>query len=231
VRWALAIVALAAVMPSAAAARPCSPATAPTRALAWRAYVPATTPVRPSVASASRPLTGAGAWRLVLRTRAAPGGCLVQVRLSRRPNGARGWVSAWRVRLRATRWRVEVDRGARRAALLRAGRPVARWKVVVGKPSTPTPAGVFAIQAGYRTPAASFEGRWILSLTAHSDVLSAFDGGDGQVALHGRGGASLADPLGAAASHGCVRFANRAISTIVRRIGRARLPGVPVAIR
>ena len=108
---------------------------------------------------------------------------------------------------------------------------MARWKVVVGKPSTPTPTGLFAIQASYRTPAASFEGRWILSLTAHSDVLSSFDGGDGQVALHGRGGASLVDPLGTAASHGCVRFDNRAIGTIVRRIGRARLPGVPVAIR
>jgi lipoprotein-anchoring transpeptidase ErfK/SrfK len=111
-----------------------------------------------------------------------------------------------------------------------AGRAVARWQVVVGKPATPTPGGLFAIQDSYRSPAGSFDGSWILTLTAHSDVLKRFDGGDGRVALHGRGGASLADPLGSAASHGCIRLDNHAIAEIVRRIGRAHLPGVPVEV-
>ncbi|MBF6620308.1 MAG: L,D-transpeptidase [Patulibacter sp.] len=70
-----------------------------------------------------------------------------------------------------------------------------------------------------------------MTLTAHSNALATYDGGDGQVALHGRGGAALVDRLGTAASHGCVRFDNRAIGAIVRRVGRSRLPGVPVAIR
>jgi hypothetical protein len=102
--------------------------------------------------------------------------------------------------------------------------------VVVGTPATPTPPGLFAIQASYRSPPGSFYGARILALTAHSDVLATFDGRDGRVALHGRGGASLTDPLGTAASHGCVRFDDRAIDAIVHRIGRAALPGVPVAI-
>ena len=32
-----------------------------------------------------------------------------------------------------------------------------------------------------------------------------FGGGPGRVAIHGRDGTSLADPLGSSASHGCVR--------------------------
>ena len=70
----------------------------------------------------------------------------------------------------------------------------------------------------------------MLPLTAHSEVLKTYDGGDGRVALHGRGGASLSAPLGSAASHGCVRLANDDIARLVRRIGRAGLPGTPVRI-
>jgi hypothetical protein len=229
-----AVVALLITASPSAAATSCPPARAPTRTVAWRTYVPPSTPVRarPSSPASRAPLTLVAAWRLVLGSaRGRDGACLLEVRLDRRPNTAHGWVAASRVRLVPTRWRIEVVRAARRATLRHAGHAVARWHVVVGKPSTPTPAGLFALQASYRTPPASFEGSWILALTAHSDVLSTFDGGDGQVALHGRGGPSLQDPLGTAASHGCIRFDNHAISSIVRRIGRDRLPGVPVAVR
>lgn len=222
--------------PAAAPARDraaCPHHAIPSRASALRAWVPGATPVRARLGQPAQraSLTADGSWRLVLRAHPTAHGCLLRVRLARRPNTAHGWVAADRVVVRRTRWRVEVRRAARRATLLHGGRVVARWKVVVGKPSTPTPRGLFAIQAGYRTPSSSFAGAWILALTAHSDVLTTFEGGDGQVALHGRGGASLNDPLGTAASHGCVRFDNRAIGTIVRRVGRADLPGTPVAIR
>jgi lipoprotein-anchoring transpeptidase ErfK/SrfK len=54
-----------------------------------------------------------------------------------------------------------------------------------------------------------------------------FDGGPGRVAIHGRGGASLLDPLGTARSHGCVRVAN----ALVRWMARTLQPGTPVTIR
>lgn len=220
---------------SGAAARgePCSRAEAPTRSASWRAYVPVATPVRrrPTQPNGGLPRTSRGAWHLVLGSRRTPGGCLVEVRLAGRPNDASGWIAASRVRLARTPWRIEVDRARRRATLLRAGRATARWRVVVGKAATPTPAGLFAIEASYRTPRSSFEGAWIVALTAHSEALSRYRGGDGQAALHGRGGRALRDPLGTAASHGCIRFDNRAIGTIVRRVGRGRLPGVPVVVR
>ena len=49
--------------------------------------------------------------------------------------------------------------------------------------------------------------------------------------IHGRGGASLLDPLGAARSHGCIRVSNGPISWIVRKVGAHRLPGIPVRVR
>jgi len=57
-----------------------------------------------------------------------------------------------------------------------------------------------------------------MPLTAHSDVLQRFAGGDGQIALHGRGGASLLDPLGTARSHGCIRLADSAIGWIATHV-------------
>jgi lipoprotein-anchoring transpeptidase ErfK/SrfK len=101
----------------------------------------------------------------------------------------------------------------------------------VGKPSTPTPAGRFAVLSVTPNDPNTFDGAWVLALTAESDALQRFGGGPGRIGLHGRGGASLADPLGSAASHGCIRFANAAVRWIVAAVGASNLPGVPVVVR
>ena len=156
--------------------------------------------------------------------------CWLQVRLPSRPNAAKGWLDARRVQLAPTAWRIEVALRARTVTLLRAGERVARYRAVVGAPATPTPRGLFALMDAHPNDPGDFLGRWVLTLTAHSDVLQRYDGGDGRAALHGRGGESLRDPLGSAASHGCVRLSNAAIASIVRRIGVAAISGTPVRI-
>ena len=57
-------------------------------------------------------------------------------------------------------------------------------------------------------------------------VLQQFEGGPGRVAMHGRGGASMHDPLGSARSHGCVRMQNRDIAWIAARVPE----GAPVSV-
>jgi hypothetical protein len=108
---------------------------------------------------------------------------------------------------------------------------VRRFKVVVGKPATPTPRGVFSIVDVWRGNPGHFLGSHVRALTAHSDVLQEFEGGDGRGGLHGRGGASLRDSLGSARSHGCVRLANGSIDWIVQTIGAGALPGILVSVR
>ena len=169
---------------------------------------------------------------LVMRAaRDRNGRCWVLVRLPSRPNNARAWVRADRVGLRSTRWRIVVSRRARTLAVHRDGEHRRRFRVVVGAPGTPTPHGLVSIIGVWRWNSADFLGSYILPLTAHSNVLQEFGGGDGRVGIHGRGGASLLDPLGSARSHGCIRLSNEAIKWIVRTVGAGRLPGIPVHVR
>lgn len=208
----------------------------PTVQLAWRAGLRRRTPVYArATARAAHPLRwvtpAQDPWLLVLGARpVAGGGCELRVRLPWRPNGAAGWVNAAAVTLRSTPWRIAVSLARRTVTLLDQGRPVSRSRAVIGKPSTPTPTGLFAVAQAVPWHPNAFLGSWVLALTAHSDVLRTFDGGNGTVAIHGRGGLSLLNPLGSASSHGCVRLANAAIDALVRRIGRRRLVGTPVQI-
>jgi lipoprotein-anchoring transpeptidase ErfK/SrfK len=170
-------------------------------------------------------------WLLVLgRPRGEANRCWLQVRLPWRPNSAAGWINAKLVVVQKTRWRIEVSTARRTLTLFAAGRPVRTISVVVGKPSTPTPTGLFAVAWAVRWNPSDFLGSWVLELTAHSDALAHFDGGDGLVGIHGRGGASLLDPLGTAASHGCIRLANDSIDWLVHTVGQGRLPGTPVQV-
>lgn len=144
-----------------------------------------------------------------------------------RPNEAGGWISEDVVRLRRNPWRVIVSTRRRTVAVLRDGRPVRVARAVIGKPRTPTPHGRFAIYERARQASPTgFVGPWALHLTAHSNVLENYGGGPGRVAIHGRAGASLLDPLGTARSHGCVRIPNEDISRLARDLPL----GTPVTI-
>ena len=145
----------------------------------------------------------------------ADGTTWLRVLLPQRPNGTSGWIDANLVELTRTTWRIDVSLRARTVSLLRGGRVLDVWSAVIGKPSTPTPPGLYAIYERVRQPSPSdFLGTWALLLTAFSPVLQNFDGGPGQVAIHGRGGASLLDPLGSARSHGCIRLDNSAVGLL-----------------
>jgi lipoprotein-anchoring transpeptidase ErfK/SrfK len=139
-------------------------------------------------------------------------------------------VNASKVAVEKTHWRIVISTARRTLTLMRDGRGLRTISVVVGKPATPTPTGLFAVVWAIRWHPNDFLGSWVLELTAHSDVLKRFDGGDGTVGIHGRGGTSLLDPLGTAASHGCIRLANDSIDWLVARVGAARLPGTPVQV-
>jgi hypothetical protein len=171
------------------------------------------------------------AWLLVLDAADRGGHCWVKVRLPTRPNGGAGWIDGESLRLRPTGWRIVVSLATRTLTVDHAGIRARRLRVVIGAHRTPTPTGLFSIIGAWRSAPNAFLGSWILPLTAHSDVLHEFDGGDGLVGIHGRGGASLRDPLGSARSHGCIRLTNTAIDWLVHAIGAGQLAGTPVQVR
>lgn len=161
--------------------------------------------------------SGSGQRLMILRSAHVSGRTWLKVRLPVRPNGSSGWIPRDRVRIARSREFIVIDRSKRVLRLYRKGRRVARFRVVVGAPGTPTPLGLFALQDRVRQPEpGDFIGPWAVPLTAHSEVLRRYDGGPGLVALHGRSGASLRDPLGSARSHGCVRMNNGRIARLAR---------------
>jgi lipoprotein-anchoring transpeptidase ErfK/SrfK len=173
--------------------------------------------------AARRPLTLVATVLPVLG-RGGPGNSWDRVRLPGRPNSHTGWISTARTRPAATPWRILVSLAARRVTVYRSGLVVRRFAAIVGKPSTPTPRGTFFVEEALRLSAAASGAPFALATSARSDALQEFDGGPGQIALHGTG--NLPGALGTAASHGCVRLAPHAITWMAHRIGA----GVPVSI-
>ncbi len=149
----------------------------------------------------------------------------LRVRLPGRPNGHSGWIVARRTRAASTSWRIRVELGPRRVLVFHEGRLVRRFAAIVGNPSTPTPRGAFFVEESLRLSRRESGAPFALATSARSNALQEFDGGPGQIALHGTG--NLPGALGTAVSHGCVRLGNRAIAWLASRIGA----GVPVEIR
>lgn len=147
----------------------------------------------------------------------------VRVRLPGRPNGHSGWIRARNTRRSATAWHLAIDLSARRVTAYNRGVAQRRFRAVVGKPSTPTPRGRFFIEEAVATTAPQ-GGPFALATSARSAVFQYFDGGPGQVAIHGTH--NLSGAPGTAASHGCVRLPTRDITWLARRIGA----GVPLTI-
>lgn len=159
--------------------------------------------------------------------RDAEGRRWLRVGLLHRAPRRTGWIRADVAVLGRTAWRVEVSLHRRRVVVRHRGRVRWRLDAVVGAPGTPTPTGTFSVLERVRQPNPNgFPGAWVLFLTAYSPVVRWFDGNDGQVGIHGRGGASLRDPLGSARSHGCIRLTNRAVARVARNVP----DGSPVVI-
>ena len=98
------------------------------------------------------------------------------------------------------------------------------FPAVVPKASTPTPYGQFFVEEALAISPHGRGGPYALAISARSDIFQEFEGGPGQIAIHGTDG--LSDPLGSAASHGCIRVSPAAITWMSSRIGS----GVPVTV-
>jgi lipoprotein-anchoring transpeptidase ErfK/SrfK len=224
-----------ALVPATAAAAPSLPLEIPPRqAVAFLLVthdvhgVPrATSPVT-TVVQARRPITGTRTvLPVIARAVDARGRPWLKVRLPGRTLGHRtppatGWIPE--TRLAGFRWRLVVDLSARQVLAYHDGRLQRSYGATVGKPSTPTPVGTFFVEENVRLRATRPGAPFALALSARSSVLQEFDGGPGQIAIHGRD--NVGGRSGTASSHGCVRLATKAITWLADRIPA----GTPVDI-
>ncbi|HVA19443.1 MAG TPA: L,D-transpeptidase, partial [Solirubrobacteraceae bacterium] len=148
----------------------------------------------------------------------------LQVMLPGRPNSSTGWIAQQGTRKLMTGWHIVVDLAARRVSAYSNGHLLRSFQAVVGKPSTPTPTGQFFVEEIVQMASGEAGGPFALALSARSDALQEFEGGPGQIAIHGRD--NLGGTLGAAESHGCIRLGSAGIDWLAARIG----PGTPATI-
>lgn len=174
--------------------------------------------------AALRPLTGERTTLPVLGRSGSGSSVWLHVLLPGRPNGHAGWIARRGTVARSTSWAIHVDLSARRVTISRAGRAVRTDRAVVGKPSTPTPRGRFFVEEVIALPPSAVGAPFALALSARSNVFQVFDGGPGEIALHGL--MNVGGTLGTASSHGCVRLDNGTMRWLVKRIR----PGTPVTI-
>jgi lipoprotein-anchoring transpeptidase ErfK/SrfK len=218
---------------SAGAARPAPPVTVkPTQKVAQllsahEAYSkPARDAVPVELVEARRPLTNERTVLPVLGEAVGAGGVQwLHVRLPGRPNGHSAWIKKRATTVSTTRWHLVVDTSSRRLIVYERGRAIRTVEAVVGKPSTPTPSGEFFVEESVALRAGDVGAPFALALSARSNVLQEFDGGPGQIGLHGL--SNVGGTPGTAVSHGCVRLDNDTMRWLVLRIG----PGVPVTIK
>jgi hypothetical protein len=193
---------------------------------AHRAYrAPTARSVQTAFVPANRPITGERTTLPVTGHATGPRGIRwLDVMLPGRPNGATGWIAEQGTRMLETGWHVVVNLARRRVTAYRDGRVVRSFLAVVGKPSTPTPTGAYFVEETVRMARDEPGGPFALATSARSNVLQEFEGGPGQIALHGLD--NLGGTPGNAESHGCVRVSTRNIEWLIARIE----PGTPVTI-
>lgn len=180
--------------------------------------------------TARRPLTGERTVLPVLaRAVDGAGRTWLQVRLPGRTLSDHwlprtGWIAGAHTELRTTPWHIVVDLGAREMTVYEYGHVLRRFPAIVGKPSTPTPRGQYFVEEDVVLSNGQPGGPVALATSDRSNVLQVFDGGPGQIAIHGLD--ELGGQLGTAESHGCVRLANENIRWLAARVGA----GTPVTI-
>jgi hypothetical protein len=174
---------------------------------------------------ASRPVTGSPTVLPVTGRAIGPDGAeWLRVLIPGRPNGRTGWIARRGTELTSTPWHIVVTTTTRRVLVYRRGILAQRFSAIVGKSSTPTPHGKFFVEESVLMPRGSAGAPFALALSARSNLLARFEGGRGQIALHGM--ENLGGTLGTATSHGCVRLSSRGIRWLAEHIA----PGTPVTI-
>jgi lipoprotein-anchoring transpeptidase ErfK/SrfK len=161
----------------------------------------------------------------VLEVVAGPSAGWARVRLPVRPNGTEGWVRAHDLMLYVVDSQVEIDLSDRTLTYYEDGKAVLTTPVAVGSDRNPTPIGEFFVtdNVTLANPGSPW-GPHAFGISARSDTITEYNGGDGIIGIHGT---NRPASIGNAASLGCVRVPNDVITTLHEMVPI----GTPVEIK
>lgn len=148
----------------------------------------------------------------VLAVLAGPVDGWAEVMLPMRPNGSTGWVHDEDVWFYVADSEIVVDLTERHLTYLVGDAPVLETEVGVGSRYNETPTGDFFVTDNVTL--ADPNGPWgphALGLSARSDSITSFNGGDGIIGIHGTNNPSS---IGSNISLGCIRLPNDMITLL-----------------
>lgn len=161
----------------------------------------------------------------VLTVLEGPVGGWLRVMLPIRPNGSEGWIRVEASDLFVVESRIVVDLSDRELTIYRGDKVILTSPVAIGTSRNPTPTGQFFVTDSVTlTDPSSAWGPNALGLSARSDTITEYRGGDGIIGIHGT---NRPGSIGGAASLGCVRLPNDVITEVHRLIPI----GTPVTIQ
>jgi hypothetical protein len=145
----------------------------------------------------------------VVKVLEGPNDGWARVMLPGRPNGSEGWVESDNLTEYVVEGKVIVDLSDRTLSYYVDEEEILSTTVAVGTGGNPTPTGSFFVTDNVTLANPnSVWGPHALGLSARSDTITEFNGGDGIVGIHGT---NRPESIGEAASLGCVRVPNEVI--------------------
>jgi lipoprotein-anchoring transpeptidase ErfK/SrfK len=126
----------------------------------------------------------------------------INVLLPVRPNGSDGWVRRSDVTLTANQFRIEVRLGAHQIRVFDGEDRIMQAPIGVGTDNTPTPGGAFYIRSLIASTDPAY-GTYAFGLSGFSEVHETFNGGPGDIGIHGTSDPST---IGTDVSNGCIRL-------------------------
>ncbi len=149
----------------------------------------------------------------------------LEVMLPGRPNGETGWIRASDVVPYDGTRQAVIDLNTRTLMVFDGDATIFEAQIGVGAPSSPTPLGIFYITDAVRlTNPTGPWGPYAFGLSARSDTVTSFNGGDGIIGIHGT---NRPNSIGEAQSLGCIRLSNEVMLQLAELLG----VGSPVTIR
>jgi hypothetical protein len=149
-----------------------------------------------------------------------------KVYLPIRPNGSTGWIPADELTITTHPWRIEALLDEFKLKVYKNDEVVYETAIGVSRENAPTPGGLYYTTELLQPPDPNtVYGTYAYGLSGFSDTYQEFNGGPGQLGLHGTN-----EPwaIGTRVSSGCIRLNNEDINYIVEQL---KLPlGVPVDI-
>lgn len=149
----------------------------------------------------------------------------VRIMIPVRPNGSEGWVSADQIDLYVVEGEIVIDLSDRTLTYQVDGATLLSSTVAIGTDRNPTPTGNFFVTDNVTLARADSPwGPHALGLSARSDTITEYNGGDGIIGVHGT---NRPGSIGKASSLGCIRLPN----DLITRLHELVPIGTPVEIR